>query len=414
MSRVFRAIVILVLVAVAVPILPARAAPEPAFGACAADGRQPGGAVYRICMPVASRWNGSLVVYAHGYIAFNKPVAIPEDQLVLPDGTSVPEIVNGLGFAFATTSYRTNGLAVAGAVQDVLEVVDIFTQIHGAPNKTYIVGPSEGGLVTTLAVERFPQVFDGGLALCGPIGDFRKQINYVGDFRVIFDYFFPGVIPGSPVSIPPQVIDQWSPVYIPAVLSALAANPRATQQLLRVTGAPTDSGSWDSVGKTSVGLLWYNTLGTNDALQKLGGQPFDNWRRLYWGADDPFRLNLKVRRFKADGAALRAIENIYQTSGRLSVPLVTLHTTGDPIVPYWHAPLYRLKAISSGSFLRYANIPVFRYGHCNFKPWEVLAGFALLYIKVNAQELSGVEAVLPDAGARDAFYQFARQNGALR
>ena len=35
------------------------------------------------------------------------------------------------------------------------------------------------------------------LALCGPVGDFAGQIDYLGDFRVLFDYFFPGVIPGD-------------------------------------------------------------------------------------------------------------------------------------------------------------------------------------------------------------------------
>ena len=31
---------------------------------------------YRICMPVGA-WNGDLVVYAHGYVAFNEDVVIP-------------------------------------------------------------------------------------------------------------------------------------------------------------------------------------------------------------------------------------------------------------------------------------------------------------------------------------------------
>ena len=61
----------------------------------------------------------------------------------------------------------------------------------------YLVGVSQGGLVCTLAVEQNPGIFSGGLSLCGPIGDFRRQINYWGDFRVAFDYFFPNVIPFS-------------------------------------------------------------------------------------------------------------------------------------------------------------------------------------------------------------------------
>ena len=37
----------------------------PAFAACDADGVQPSGAVYRICMPPAGQWNGRLILWAH-------------------------------------------------------------------------------------------------------------------------------------------------------------------------------------------------------------------------------------------------------------------------------------------------------------------------------------------------------------
>src|SRR5262245_58858423 len=86
------------------------AAPPTTTVTCEPDGVQASGAIYRICMPAV--WNGDLVLYAHGYVGAGEPVAIPENQLSLPDGTSVPGIVNALGFAFATTSYSTNGLAV--------------------------------------------------------------------------------------------------------------------------------------------------------------------------------------------------------------------------------------------------------------------------------------------------------------
>ena len=31
--------------------------------------------------------------------------------------------------------------------------------------------------------------------MCGPVGDFQKQIDYLGDFRVLFDYYFPNIMP---------------------------------------------------------------------------------------------------------------------------------------------------------------------------------------------------------------------------
>ena len=82
------------------------------------------------------------MIFAHGYIAFNEAPAIPEDQLVLPDGTSIPEIINGLGYAFATTSYRANGLVVLEAIGDILDLVKIFSASHDEPDHIYLVGVS--------------------------------------------------------------------------------------------------------------------------------------------------------------------------------------------------------------------------------------------------------------------------------
>jgi hypothetical protein len=39
---------------------------------------QASGAKYRICIPIFTRWNGDLIVYAHGYVPATEPVAIPE------------------------------------------------------------------------------------------------------------------------------------------------------------------------------------------------------------------------------------------------------------------------------------------------------------------------------------------------
>jgi pimeloyl-ACP methyl ester carboxylesterase len=355
----------------------------PSAGAAAPgceDGPQPTGAVYRICMP--DSWNGDLVLWAHGYVDPQEPVEIPEGQLTLPDGASLPDIVNGLDYAFATTSYRDNGLVVPLAVNDLLDLVSIFEDRHGTPNRTFIIGASEGGLITTLSLEKHPDVFDGGIAACGPVGDFPTQVNHFGDFRVIFDYFYPGILPGDTASVPQEVIDNWDSVYEPAIISAIQSDPNAIRQLLTVTRAPFDPGDLNTVIETVRGLLWYNVHATNDGIAKLGGQPFDNRTKIYRGSDNDFLLNWGVKRFSADPAALAEITANYQTSGKLDVPLITLHTKGDPIVPYVHEGLYTWKTIAAGKWLMHINVPIDRYGHCQFQAEEALASFFLLQILV--------------------------------
>jgi pimeloyl-ACP methyl ester carboxylesterase len=374
MARRFRLILVVFFV-----LCGLHAYPNLAIGNTCEDGTQGSGAVYRICMP--ETWNGDLVMYAHGYVSPFEPIAIPEDQLFLPDGTYIPDIINSLGFAFATTSYSVNGLAVKQGIADLVDLVTIFKGEHEEPAFVYLVGASEGGLITTLALEQHPDVFDAGLATCGPIGNFRRHINYLGDFRVVFDYFFQDVIPESPVMIPEEVINNWETDYVPAITAAINSNQNAVEQLLKVTGAAIDKNNPASVLNTIIGVLWYNVFATNDSVEKLGGNPFDNTRRIYLGSDHDWWLNRRVQRFKAAPAALAEIEANYQTSGQLVSPLFTLHNTLDPIVPYWHEQLYRWKTVCAGSWLEHINIPVYRYGHCNFERGEVLTAFLLLVLK---------------------------------
>jgi pimeloyl-ACP methyl ester carboxylesterase len=359
------------------------------------DGVQASGAKYRICMPVEQEWNDDLIVYAHGYVAPDQPVEIPEDQLSLPNfPLSVDEVVNSLGFAFATTSYYTNGLAVLPAISDLLELVDLFAAEESIPDHVYLAGVSEGGLITALSVEQHPEVYDGGLAMCGPYGDFQDQVNHYGDFRVVFDYFFPDLMPGEPFSTPASLPDEWeSGFFTTTILPAITddANAISVTQLLTVTDVspyayapPTSTGSIEK-------LLWYNVFATHDAVAKLGGQPFDNQERWYSGSNDDTQLNDEVERFSADQLALDEIAAHYQTTGRLRVPLVTLHTTGDEGVPYRHAIRYQEKAVAAGSSLLHEHVRVERHGHCNFTASEILGAFVILVDMVDNQ----VRAFLP-------------------
>ena len=112
-----------------------------------------GDSIHRVCMPELDCWNHDLVLFAHGYVAPEEPVGIPEDQLTLPDGRTLPQIVNALGFGFATSSYPVNGLAIQPGVDDMVELVDTFTNTNGGgpPDRVYLTGASEGGLVTALS-----------------------------------------------------------------------------------------------------------------------------------------------------------------------------------------------------------------------------------------------------------------------
>jgi pimeloyl-ACP methyl ester carboxylesterase len=337
------------------------------------DGMLEHGALYRICFP--STWNGDLVLYAHGYVAPDQPLALPADQI---GGQSLSGTVNGLGYAFATTSYRANGLVAPEATEDLVELEStVRKRYRPDPDRSVIVGVSEGGLVATLAAERHADLFDGALAACGPVGSFRRQLDYLGDFRVVFDYLFPGVIPGSAVDVPEAVTAGWESTYAPAVVAALAASPARAGELVNITGAPVASEDVSAIAVTAVGILWYNVIGSADAQARLGGQPFDNSARVYSGSSDDAALNAGIARFIADPAALAGIGEL-ETTGDLSVPVITLHTTGDPIVPLEQESLYADKVSQAGAVSHLTQTTIERYGHCAFQASELLGAFSTL------------------------------------
>ena len=404
MSRCIKAVLALMLLIAFAPVVPSSAQ---AVDTCPIQGTQSSGAKYCIAMLPVNLWNGDLVIFAHGYVSVTEPLAIPWSQMTFSDGKggviTMPALVNSLGYAFATTSYSVNGLAVKEGLADVLDLINVFEQVTGStPDHIYLIGASEGGLVTTLAIERHPEAFTGGLAMCGPIGSFVGQVDYWGDFRVVFDYFMDtpdlNVLPGTAVNIPQSLMDKWDSVYVPRIGNVLAANLPNTTQLFSVTQAAFDAADPLTIGETTLGILWYNVFATNDAIAKLGGQPFDNRDRLYSGSSDDAMLNAGVKRFKAKPDALQEIALNYETSGDLLRPLVTLHTTGDPIVPFWHEGLYTTKVLNHNPASPYLAIKVPAYGHCSFALSDTLSAFATL-VAMSTGAPPPVSPLLQETGA---------------
>ena len=386
MSRILRVVFIIALLGGVLPASPAAADPVLPPSLCK-EYPQGSSESYLMCIPPNWAAPFDVIVFAHGYVRPGPPVTQYYEQLSLSDGQFLPNLVNGLGYAFISTSYSKNGLAVKEGLADTLKLIQAFKGKYPQTGRFYLIGASEGGLITTLAAEKQTPIA-GGLALCGPIGNFHSQINYWGDFRVLYDYFFPAAqypaiqIPNSPVDINEKVVwPNWDKLS-QAIGAAVTTVTASTRQLLTSSRAPIDPANPATAAATTVGILSYNVFATNEGQLELGGQPFENKYKWYTGSDNDWALNRSVQRFTADSTALAEINRSYQTSGKLKIPLVTMHTTGDPIVPYWHETLYNAKALLGGSVLKHLNIPIDRYGHCTFTAQEALAGFAILRFMV--------------------------------
>jgi hypothetical protein len=339
-----------------------------------------GPATYVVCMPQpASCFNGDMILFAHGYVAPGSPANAWLSQLALPDGTALPGLLNGLGFGFAASSFSKEGLAILQGVQDTRALINVIGAASIPVQKYFATGASEGGLVAAKSVEEYPGSYAGGLPVCGPLGSFRKQIDYFDDVRVLFDYFFPGVLPGTAINIPPDLIANWTTVYEPAVIAAVTSYPLATLQLINT--AQIEIGLNPANAPAAVaGVLWYNVFATNDAIATLGGNPYDNTTTVYRGSFNDARLNELVERDKASPVALSNLAN-YETTGLLRDPVVTLHTLADPIVPFWQEPLYAAKVAEAGSLSKLIEIPAPAYGHCNVNAAQAEGALSLLLLE---------------------------------
>ncbi len=353
-----------------------------------------------ICAP--PNFNGTLIMYAHGYVPPQEELALPMDEL---EGFIDPLIfLLSQGFAFATTSYSKNGYAVEPAGEDLRDLAGYFEGLN-APEETetiLLIGASEGASVIQMLIEKYPEEFDGGLAMCGPVAGMPFQINKIGDFFVIFDYLFPEVFDDRISLSDPDfsgdgyeyVQTYWEEIppppeqpdpYKERIAEAIESRPLRTLRLFGITDTAFNWFDRNSFVDAAQLHLGRTVFGTQDMVETASGMPFDNRYRWY---DASWRWNRHVERVTADGEALEYVTNFYEPTGDLHKPLVTMHNWNDPNVPFEHEELYAQMVYAKGNGANLTVLPIPGFGHCNFKPWQVLGAFFLLLDKVD----DGVEA----------------------
>ena len=326
------------------------------------------------CTP--AQWNGVLVTYAHGWVAPQLPVTLPD--LSLPGGSDMPTVFMNAGFAFATTSFK-NGYAVEQGAAAINDAVDIFNAetSHPPAAKVLAMGLSLGSSITQMLIEKQPRKFHGGLALCGPVAGMPYEIRYIGDFRTVFDYFFPGIFGFGVVNVPPDAFLAWD-AYANNVITAMMTNQPAVGQLFSVTHGAFDPADPTSFVQTALSAIFFDLFGINDAIATTGGIPYGNTLTWYTGSADDAALNAGIERVASDGVARNYTRKYFAPEGELKRPFVTLHNTQDPMVPYSHETVYADLVAKEGASALLTQIPVNRYGHCVFTGDEIMGAFGVL------------------------------------
>jgi len=372
------------------------------------------GAQFALAFPKA--WNGDALLFAHGYSTPGTPVEVAANPIADGPGGGVLRDAYQGGLAAGHSAYDKDGLGVETGVRNTKRLRDLLASL-GA-KRIYIAGDSMGGGITVALLELYPHQFAGGLARCGVVNSWTDLITQLYDMRAAYNVLTSGTpyqLPGNQdvrksaiSSVPPpgsagdpkayvwtQLVKVATPVlslYAAAQKDPTGREARIVRQVAAIGGFEVDPGSLAFPLVTA-------SLGADDMASTAGGQPFGNVGKIYasqtlTGAEAA-SLNMKIQRVSASKQALAYLTRWHEATGRISVPLVTMHNTIDSLVPYSQETGFAAKVRRAGRsrFLASYGVAPFRaplpvggveaYTHCGFTPeqtrqaWNALRKWTL-------------------------------------
>jgi hypothetical protein len=333
------------------------------------------GAGYRIEVP--DHWNGSLVMWAHGYRGTGLELTV--------DNHPLREFLVAHGYAWAASSYSRNAYDPAQGAKDTHALTMFFNGKFGKPSKTYITGASMGGHVTGIVAEQWPQSYDGAMPVCGVLGDY-ELFDFFLDFNVaaqtlsgqgqLYPYgadYLTTTVPATKAALGPA---------FPYVLNAAGANFKSLIQQRSGGTRPVFDQGWVFWNGVAGDFLFGLGVG-NGTLPRNPGGAVQNSDVVYQfdanpaltAAEDAF--NVAVQRVTADpqGRHTNGLSNVPPTTGDLRIPMLTLHTLGDLFVPFLMEEVYARRVAAHNA----SNLLVQRatrdFGHCAFTGPELVTTF---------------------------------------
>jgi hypothetical protein len=394
------------------------------------------GSAYRIEVP--DRWNGALVMYAHGYAGTGNVVSVSSPQLAT--------WYVDHGYAWAASSYRQNGYDVGDGVQDTHDLMAHFSGLthHRAPRETYMTGVSMGGEITAVEIEHHRGQFTAAMPVCGVLG-----ANH------LFDYFLganatAAALTGTTIDYPRTAADgaAYVPTYDAAVqreMGALgithtsptsfdATHPSAAgaawmSSVEQMSGGsrpgfPGAAAYWSSFGfapLTDAPFLFgvYPGL-TGGTIGYADGNVADNTRAVYQLDGDPAlsdaeqALNRSVLRVAATGTPTTdpARTELPDIAGNPRVPVLSMHDLGDLFVPISMDQIYAEQVKAHGADL-FVDRAIRGTGHCEFSDQELATGFTDLVAWAHTGHKAAGDAVLDARAVADPAFgcRFTQESG---
>jgi hypothetical protein len=417
----------------------ARAEAAPAAAPAHVEGTLPSGAAY--VMDVPARWNGTVLLYSHGYV----PQGGPNPARNAPGDTSRDTLL-AQGYALIGSSYATTGWSLEEAVPDQLATLDEFNRRFGRARRTLAWGTSLGGMITTALAERHGHRFAGALAMCGleqgAVANWNNTLDPVFAVRTL-------LAPDADVPlvrIPDQATALAGLGVLTGALDAAQQTPLGRARIALAAalhnipawsepGTPEPAPGDDDAAQlnqyrtlsltTYVGLSWRQQAETRAGGNMSWNTGVDYGRmlarssvraeveRLYAragaspdvgvGGGELLLADLRTLaaapRISADPRAVAYMVRHVSFTGRLRPPMLTIHTTGDALVPVQVQRAYAGAVARAGRSALLRQAFVHRAGHCTFTDGEMLAALRAVERRVGTGRWSGTDPASLNAAA---------------
>ena len=352
------------------------------------------GAPYRIRVP--EPWNGTLLVYVHGYRdKADHPGEVDNRNADVAPNAALEAALLAQGYALAGSAFKDNGWAVEEGMQDTKNLAVFFKTHVAKPDQTIIWAFSLGTFIGFDSMEQFGGIFDGALCSCAAgAGATRIWDNGLA-LMLAYDVVFG--IPGSwgnvrevrnNIDFETEVL----PVLVPQ-LGNIANFPKFEFVRL-VSGVPGRGIS----PPFNPALLYPNWILTDlffltearAELQRRAGGPY--WQNLdqnysVTAAERAYLVGLGLpaavidgwlaqmnarRNIEADQSARNYVAHNNTYKGKIKHPVLTLHTTLDPLVVVANESVYRDLIVSRGREDQLFQTYTGGNGHCVFTGPQLL------------------------------------------
>ena len=353
------------------------------------------GANYTIVMPDAG-WNGTLVVLAHGYRdKADHPGEVDNRSAIDGGFTAIANALAAQGYAVAATSYRDNGWAVKESIHDIVALRALFNGLVGRPTTSLLTGFSLGSFAAATLAERARGLFDGYLPACGVLAGAPRAWDTGAAGMLAYKLIFG--LPagwGTPADADNDV-DFETEVFPTLLSQVLSPSNYGKWEFIRlVSGAegavdPLPSALYPSWLFTN---FFFLTEARAEAERRAGGPYVQNVTHNYtltggqlaylaalgFNAAPVLTAMNASERFSADRSARNYMTHYATFSGKLSDPVLTLHTKWDTLVPWGHESAYAETVAAAGRSNLLVQASTNGLGHCSFAPNEIGAAVALL------------------------------------